>query len=87
MNQMCIPGSLTIRLAEDEYTVESITFVVEAPARTKASTPHRVEGELIGFFETGTEGVIWSIEDDSRFGRDAMETICEGDHLTIVRPS
>jgi hypothetical protein len=84
MNHACIPNALTIRLAEDEYTIDSITITVEAPAQTEASTPPRVEGELIGYFETGCEGVIWSIEDDSRFGRDAMETICEGDYLTIV---
>jgi hypothetical protein len=68
------PGVLTIRLAEDEFTVESTTFAVGAPAQTGTFTPYRVEGELIDFFETGCEGAIWSIEDDSRFGRGAMET-------------
>ena len=44
----------------------------------------RFEGELIDFFETGTEGVIWMLEDDRGIGREALEPICEGDRLTIL---
>lgn len=43
-----------------------------------------VEGRLLGFSETGTEGAVWMIEANGRHGYDALEPICEGDQLTIL---
>lgn len=40
-------------------------------------------GVLEGFWETGTEGIIWSIYKDGLKGYDALETIQNGDHLTV----
>lgn len=42
-----------------------------------------VEGPLIDFFETGTEGLIWCVLDEKKSGREALEFLCEGDHLTV----
>jgi hypothetical protein len=41
------------------------------------------EGVTEGFFETGTEGVIWMVYKDGFKGYDALEAIQNGDHLTI----
>jgi len=82
-NAVYAPGALAIRLAEDGYTVREITIAIEIPEKSLNSKWRRIEGELIDFFETGTEGVVWTLEDDRRIGRAACETICEGDHLTI----
>lgn len=41
------------------------------------------KGELYGFFETGTEGVIWTLIKDDLKGYEALETIKEGDHLKV----
>jgi len=78
------PGVLTIRLAVDGYTVAAIILAVKAPDDEERSHPRRIEGTLHDFFETGTEGVIWSIASDDRVGYAALETINEGDHLTIL---
>ena len=76
-------GVLTIRLSEDGYTVGRVALSVEVPKPVAGQKTGRIEGELIDFFETGTEGVIWTIDDERRHGREALETICEGDNLTI----
>jgi hypothetical protein len=77
-------GVLTIRLSEDGYTVAEIGIALDLPEQVSQKSSRRVEGDLIDYFETGTEGVIWMLEDDSRHGREALEAICEGDHLTIT---
>ncbi len=42
-----------------------------------------VRGVPYAFFETGTEGVMWSVLEDGKSGYDALNIIEEGDHLTI----
>jgi hypothetical protein len=70
---------MTIRLNNDGYTIENITLCVAEKDQAIRPTLRRFEGELIDYFETGTEGVIWMLEDDRRVGREALEPICEGD--------
>jgi hypothetical protein len=45
---------------------------------------HKVRGRLDAFFETGTEGVIWSVIDPRLPAYDALWTLRDGDHLTII---
>lgn len=45
-----------------------------------------IKGKLDPFFETGTEGVIWSLFDDSKEGYDALVILDQGDYLTIFHP-
>ncbi len=73
-------GAIKIRLAQDGYTVTAITLVlaVEAGKRLR-----KIHGVLEDFFETGTEGVIWSVVSEDDHGYDALYPIEEGDHLTI----
>lgn len=40
-------------------------------------------GTLYGWFETGTEGVIWILLKNGEEGYDAFCSIEEGDHITI----
>lgn len=82
-NFVFTPGVLTVRLKADGYTVHEITLAVERPEKTGERFPCRIEGPLINFCETGTEGAIWAIEDDERFGYEAVVIINEGDHLAI----
>lgn len=42
-----------------------------------------IRGELVDWFETGLEGVVWVIEPDGAVGLD-LKVIHEGDHLTII---
>jgi len=73
-------GAVKIRLAQDGYTVTAITLVlaVEAGKRLR-----KIRGVLEDFFETGTEGVIWSVVSEDDHGYDALYPIEEGDHLAI----
>lgn len=77
-------GTLTIRVDADGYTAEQITIALEVPDENARSNARRIEGTLDGYFETGTEGLIWSVEDDNRPGIDRPEPICEGDQLTVL---
>lgn len=79
------PGVVSIMLAEDGYTIKSLKLVAAKPMRTSSrSFRSRVEGELIDFAETGTEGAIWMIHDRDRWGYEALTPISEGDQLTIT---
>jgi len=84
LNSTWTIGALTIRLNDDGYTIGDITLAVAQPNQAAGPALRRFEGELIDYFETGTEGVIWMVEDDGRLGRAALEPICEGDGLTIL---
>jgi len=84
LNYTWMAGALTIRLNDDGYSVNEITLSLDAPKQIRDRRLLRFEGELMDFFETGTEGVIWTLEDDAHYGYEALQTICEGDHLTIL---
>lgn len=84
MNGVWTEGVLSVRLSPDGYTVSDIRIAIGMPSQAIPDSKKPVEGELVDYFETGTEGVIWMIEDDGRYGREALEAICEGDHLTIM---
>jgi len=40
-------------------------------------------GTLFGWWETGTEGAIWALDEDGKTGYEAMQVIDEGDQLKI----
>ena len=42
-----------------------------------------IKGMLEPFSETGTEGVVWSVNDESKTGYDALNCLGRGDHLAI----
>lgn len=42
-----------------------------------------IKGKLEPFFETGTEGVIWSVYEDGGKGYDGLHCLDQGDYLTI----
>jgi hypothetical protein len=44
------------------------------------------KGILEGFFETGTEGTIWSLVQDDIEGYDALVFLEEGDRIQIFNP-
>lgn len=46
----------------------------------------KVSGVLDPFFETGTEGVIWSVYDPRKGGYDGLNCLKDGDHLTVFEP-
>jgi hypothetical protein len=86
LNSTWNPGALTIRLNDDGYTIQSITLALEIPIQCHSTGSRTVRGDLVDYFETGTEGVIWTVDDECLHGREAMEVICEGDHLTVLDP-
>jgi hypothetical protein len=45
-----------------------------------------IKGKLEPFFETGTEGVVWSVFEDGVQGYDALHCLYQGDYLTIFDP-
>jgi hypothetical protein len=44
------------------------------------------EGSLEAWFETGTEGLVWVLDEDGFESYAAMRFVEEGDHLTVFRP-
>jgi len=45
-----------------------------------------IKGKLDPFFETGTEGVIWAVYDDTKEGYAGLNCLTRGDYLTIFDP-
>jgi len=45
-----------------------------------------VKGKLDPFFETGTEGVLWSVYEDGKEGYDGLHVLKKDDYLTIFDP-
>lgn len=43
----------------------------------------KIKGTLNPYFETGTEGVIWSLNEDYKNGYDALVILEAGDELTV----
>ncbi len=42
-----------------------------------------IEGKLDAFYETGTEGVIWSVYENGKYGYEALNILNYGDYLRI----
>ena len=47
----------------------------------------KITGYLDAFFETGTEGIVWSITDDAKEGYNSLVPLHLMDHLTIYSPT
>lgn len=70
-----------VDLLPDGYSIARITWVLNVEP---APRPSVINGVLEDFFETGTEGVVWSVYDEDERGYDGLHTIEQGDHLTIM---
>lgn len=44
---------------------------------------NKFEGKLEPFWETGTEGVLWALEDNVNKGYDSLHILKNGDQLTV----
>lgn len=43
-----------------------------------------IKGTLEGWSETGTEGMVWCVEEDGKEGYNALNPLRDGDHLRIL---
>jgi hypothetical protein len=43
-----------------------------------------INGKLEPFFETGTEGILWSLYDDKNNGYNSLHVIKNGDFLEVI---
>jgi hypothetical protein len=43
-----------------------------------------IEGVLEGYFETGTEGIIWAVYDETKTGYDDLHVLDDGDELVVL---
>jgi len=75
------PRSARIDLEPDGYTIAGITIAAQVEEAPRSPV---IRGELVDYFETGTEGVVWSVSDDDDQGYSGLHVIKEGDHLTIL---
>jgi len=74
-------GAITILIAEDGYTIHDIRYGAKMPFVDFSR--RLIEGWLIDFFETGSEGTHWALEDEFNSSYDALHIMEEGDSLTI----
>ena len=62
------------------------------PSKTNKKKPKKIKGILLGFFETGTEGTLWAIQDERFIDQNGMYDMAglnilkDGDHLSIEAP-
>lgn len=70
-----------VDLLPDGYSIARTTYVGNVEPAPRSSV---ITGVLEDFFETGTEGVVWSVYDEDERGYDGLHTIAEGDYLTIL---
>lgn len=45
------------------------------------------KGKLVAFWETGTDGVIWCMQEDNKGGYDGLKVLNLGDYVTIFNAS
>jgi hypothetical protein len=76
------PGVALISLEPDGFSIRSMEMVVSIKRRI--GKPRKIEGRLEDFFQTGTEGLVWSVVEEDEMGYDGLHEIQEGDHLTIA---
>jgi len=72
-------------LREAGLTDERIAALREDARRHLAALPEVVvHGVLEPFFETGTEGVCWSVYEDGKTGYEGLHQMGGGEHLRII---
>jgi hypothetical protein len=60
-------------------------FFNHLPAKLEKPDGSVVYGALEPFFETGTEGVIWSLLEYGKTGYDALHSVSNDDNLTVYK--
>lgn len=69
-----------IQLQADGFSIEAIALTVQMSERL---SPRIIHGVLEDFFETDSEGLIWSVQEDDERGYVGLHAIEASDHLTI----
>lgn len=69
-----------------DISQSSSTSGESEPAKLPHNPLTKYEGKLFAWFETGTEGLVWAIQEDGKEGYDGLVPIRPGDLLTITAP-